>query len=41
MFIGWGNEAISLAVMFIRKYQNIMSIDDWADANKIEREESR
>jgi len=37
----YGNEAISQAVMIIRKWQNLTSTDSWADANKIEREESR
>lgn len=37
----WGNKAISQAVMIIRRYQNIMSVHDWVDADDIEKEESR
>lgn len=37
----YGNEAISQAVMIIRKWQNLTSTDDWEDAKKIEKEESR
>ena len=37
----YGNEAISQAVMIIRKWQNLTSTDDWADANEIEKEDSR
>ena len=36
-----GDKAISLAVMIIRKWQELTSTDDWVDAKTIEREESR
>lgn len=32
----YGNEAISLAVKIIRRWQGVMSIDDWVDVEKIE-----
>lgn len=37
----YGNKAISLAIMIIRKWQNVMSQDDWVDVEKIEQEEER
>lgn len=37
----YGDEAISQAVMIIRKWQGLTSTDDWVDAEMIEREESR
>lgn len=38
---GYGDEAISQAVMIIRKWQNLTSTDDWVDASDIEKEETR
>lgn len=32
----YGDKAISLAVKIIRKWQKIMSQDDWVDVEKIE-----
>ena len=32
----YGNKAISLAVKIIRRWQDVMSKDDWVDVEKIE-----
>ena len=37
----YGNKAISLAVMIIRRWQNIASKDNWVDLEEIEKEETR